>query len=71
MSVSAFEGIVEHGRIRLLNDAELPEHARVFVILPSRSPSESFQIPSPRFVTPDQARDFEKTVFDVEDDVAI
>jgi hypothetical protein len=66
MVVEAFEGIVEKGRIRILNDVALPEQTRVYVVV-QRQP---LQVPSPGFICSEQARDFEKIVLDVTDDVA-
>ncbi|MBN1889263.1 MAG: hypothetical protein JW850_14815 [Thermoflexales bacterium] len=35
MTVMTYEGIVEHGQIRLKSDIRLTEHAKVYVIIPS------------------------------------
>ena len=34
MTVMTYEGIVEHGQIRLKSDIRLPEQAKVYVIIP-------------------------------------
>jgi hypothetical protein len=34
MSISAFEGSVENGLIRLRDDVTLPEHTKVYVVIP-------------------------------------
>lgn len=34
MSITRIEGVVENGQIRIVGNVHLPEHARVYVILP-------------------------------------
>ncbi len=34
MAISTFEGIVENGQIRLRDDVTLPEHTKVYVVIP-------------------------------------
>ncbi|MEO6392891.1 MAG: hypothetical protein ABIP75_13670 [Pyrinomonadaceae bacterium] len=34
MSITRIEGVVENGQIRIVGNVQLPEHARVYVILP-------------------------------------
>ncbi len=34
MGIVTYEGVVEHGQIRLKTNARLPERARVYVIIP-------------------------------------
>lgn len=34
MSVTTVEGVVEGGRVRIVGDVQLPENARVYVVLP-------------------------------------
>jgi hypothetical protein len=67
MAVTALEGIVESGQVRLLDDKTLPEHARVFVIIPDLENNVSLRVASPRLVHKEQACDFEKTVTEVDE----
>ena len=61
MKVTTFEGIIEDGQIRLAADVNLPEHARVFVVVPDAETREAAAyIRSPRLAHPEQAKNFEK-----------
>jgi hypothetical protein len=62
MRFNAIEGIVENGRIRLLEAAPLPEKAKVYVIIADTSPSALPQIRSPRLARPEQSGDFRKRI---------
>ncbi len=41
MSITAYQGRIENGRIRLAEDIRLPENARVYVIVAEAEPDES------------------------------
>ena len=56
MGQSTFEGIVEHGRIRLKDSVHLPENTRVVVIVPQNS--RPIIMPSPRLAHPEDASHF-------------
>ena len=60
MSVATFEGIVENGQIRLPESVSLPEHAKVYVLIPEMSGPSTVHLRSPRLVHLEQAGDFEK-----------
>ena len=57
MGQLTFEGIVEHGQIRLKDEVRLPEKTKVYVIVPE-SGSRPVRFPSPRLVHPEQASHF-------------
>jgi hypothetical protein len=61
MSIVTYEGIVENGQIRLDGNVRLPEHARVYVLLPDAThvplPPVA-HIASPRLVDPQDATRF-------------
>lgn len=38
MSVTTFQGTVENGQVRLATDVRLPEHAKVYVVIPDFAP---------------------------------
>lgn len=61
MSVQTFEGLVENGRIRLLEDAVLPDKTRVYVVVPGAEPRAA-RLWSPRLADPAQASDFRMQV---------
>jgi len=63
MPMTAMEGIVENGRIRLREDVSLPENTRVFVIIDGPVSPRAVHSPavrSPRLARPEQAPDFRK-----------
>jgi hypothetical protein len=66
MKVLTYEATVENGQIRLSEPAHLPEHARVYVVVPSAEEAPRFFMRSPRLAHPEQAKDFIKEV--IEDD---
>ena len=62
MKIAAFQGFVENGQVRLLDNVRLPEKATVFVVVPGAEISTSVYVRSPRLVHPEQAGDFNKEV---------
>ncbi len=50
MSLATYEGIVENGQIRFDDKVELPEHARVYVIVLDTETRPTARIASPRLV---------------------
>jgi hypothetical protein len=59
MKVEAFEGIVDHGRIRLTSDVRLPEKTMVFVVVPE---TRKVKLSSPRLAHPEQMPYFKKEI---------
>jgi hypothetical protein len=53
-----FEGTVENGQIRLPADVHLPEHAKVYVIVPEVPIEGTVHMISPRLARPEQVADF-------------
>ncbi len=68
MAISTFEGIVENGQIRLRDDVSLPEHARVYVVIPDFEAVPQAHVYSPRLAHPQQAADFAKQIVEVDAD---
>ena len=67
MSVTALEGVVENGKIRLRESVFLAENTRVYVIVAdTHGPSPA--APSPRLANPQQATDFRKQVVELPGD---
>lgn len=62
MKVATYEGVVENGRVRLLDDVVLPEKTRVYVVVPGIEAKRVVHIRSPRLADPSQADDFLKMV---------
>ena len=77
MPITAIEGFVENGRIRLREDVVLPENARVVVVVdgfagPGVSPRPiSARVRSPRLAHPEQSADFRKQVVEVSADARL
>jgi len=71
MKVTAYEGIVENGQIKLPDAIRLPEHARVYVIVPASEVTPRFHIASPRLRHPEEASDFAKEVTEEPEDASV
>lgn len=62
MQVVTYEGIVENGQIRLKANVHLPEHAKVYIVVPGEEPAQIAHIFSPRLAHPEQATDFKMEI---------
>ena len=62
MKTVTYEATVENGEIKLSSTARLPEHAKVFVVVPGNEDIPAARINSPRLAHPDQAAFFIKEV---------
>ena len=75
MPLTAIEGIVENGTIRLRENVSLPENTRVVVIIAGSASDESTlpsaRVRSPRLAHPEQSRDFRKQVVEAPPDAGI
>ena len=71
MAISTFEGIVENGQIRIPDGIALPEHAKVFVVIPDFEPAPQAHVYSPRLAHRDQAADFAKQIVQVNPDAGL
>jgi hypothetical protein len=65
------EGIVENGQIRLLENIQLPENTRVYLVLAEAEDSRTAHVYSPRLAHPEQAGDFVKQVLEVSTDAGL
>lgn len=68
MAVLTFEGIVENGQIRLRDQVMLPEHTKVYVVIPDVEVAPQAHVYSPCLAHPEQAVDFAKQVIEVSAD---
>ena len=66
MSVLTLEGVVENGQIRVHSNIPLPEHARVFIVIPDVLAKQGAHLYSPRLVLREQAADFKLDVSEVD-----
>ena len=64
MKILTYEATVENGEIRLSEPAHLPEHTRVYVVVPSAEEVPGFFMRSPRLAHPEQAMEFIKEVIE-------
>jgi hypothetical protein len=62
MKVTTFEGVVEHGQIRLPAGVRLPDKAKVYIVVPDLEIQPVAYIGSPRLAHPEQIADFKKEV---------
>ena len=71
MALFTVEGVVANGQIRLRDDVTLPEHTKVYVVIPEMETAPQAHIPSPRLAHPEQAVDFVKEIIEVSADAAL
>jgi hypothetical protein len=71
MAILTFEGRVENGQIRLTDDVTLPEHAKVYVVIPDSDNAKQARIFSPRLRFPAKAADFVKEIVEVRPDAEL
>jgi hypothetical protein len=62
MGIVTYEGIVEHGQIRLKTNVRLPEKTMVYIIVPDMQIERIVHIASPRLAHPEQTVDFKLEV---------
>lgn len=58
MSVKTFEGFIEKGQIKLRSPMNLPDHTKVYVVVPDSEVEQVAHLHSPRLAHPEQAADF-------------
>jgi hypothetical protein len=71
MAISTFEGVVENGQIRLRDEVKLPEHAKVYVVIPDLELEHPVRIYSPRLVHREQAEKFTMQVIEAPADAKL
>ncbi len=62
MQVTAYEGVIENGQIKLKTNVNLPEKTKVYVIIPDLETQKTVHVYSPRLVHTEQAADFKKEI---------
>jgi hypothetical protein len=67
MAILTVEGVVENGQIRLRGDVTLPEHAKVYVVIPDMATALQVHVYSPHLAHPEQAIDFVKQIVEAAD----
>jgi hypothetical protein len=71
MAILTLEGTVENGQIRLRDDVALPEHTKVYVVIPALESGPQAHIRSPRLAHPEQAAYFAKEMIEVPADAEL
>lgn len=71
MAILTIEGIVENGQIRLRDNVTLPEHTKVYVVIPDVATAPQAHVYSPRLVHPEQAADFAKQIIEASADAEL
>jgi len=71
MAILTVEGIVENGQIRLRDNVTLPEHTKVYVVIPDVATAPQAHVYSPRLLHPEQATDFAKQIIEVSADAEL
>ncbi|MEW6367781.1 MAG: hypothetical protein AB1714_24385 [Acidobacteriota bacterium] len=71
MAILTVEGIVESGQIRLRDPVILPEHTKVYVVIPDVAAASPARVYSPRLAHPDQAADFVKQIIEASTDAPL
>ena len=71
MAILTLEGIVENGQIRLPDEVTLPEHTKVYVVIPALESARPSRIYRPRLVNPEHAAYFAKEVIEVPPDAEL
>ena len=67
MKVLTYEAVVERGEVKLPKTVRLPEHARVFVVVPGVEELPPSMIQTPRLLRPEQVSDFAMEILEDED----
>jgi hypothetical protein len=62
MKVTTYEGTVENGQIKLSEAVQLPERAKVYVVITGVEEATKVHVGSPRLAQPARAVDFVKEV---------
>jgi hypothetical protein len=62
MNVTAVEGTVENGQVKLPPDVHLPDHTKVYVVIPGIVVTPRVHVGSPRLAHPKDAADFQMEV---------
>jgi hypothetical protein len=71
MSFLTFEGRIENGRIRLPDDVKVPDHTKVYVVIPDVTGEPRARVYSPRLGHPQQAAEFAKEIIEVRADAEL
>jgi predicted DNA-binding antitoxin AbrB/MazE fold protein len=71
MGVLTIEGIVDNGQIKIISDVQLPEHTKVYIVVPDMKIEQTVNLFSPRLKNPEQATEFEMEVIEDSSDASL
>ena len=71
MAMFTVEGVVENGHVRLPDNVKLPDHSKVYVVIPGVEAARPARVYSPRLAHPEQAADFTKEIIEVSADAKL
>ncbi|MGA9995607.1 MAG: hypothetical protein WBP93_09340 [Pyrinomonadaceae bacterium] len=71
MGVLTIEGIVDNGQIKLTSDVRLPDHIKVYVVVPDMKIDQTVHLFSPRLKSPEEAAEFEMEVVEESSDASL
>ena len=71
MGVLTIEGIVDNGQIKLASDVRLPEHTKVYVVVPDMKIEQTAHLFSPRLKNPEEVAEFEMEVVEESPDASL
>jgi hypothetical protein len=67
MNVLTYEAIVERGEVKLPETVRLPEHAKVYVVVPGVENLPPSRIETPRVLRPEHVSDFAMEILECEE----
>jgi hypothetical protein len=67
MKVITYEAVVEGGEVKLPETVKLPEHAKVYVVVPGIEDLPPSMIRTPHLARPEEAADFAMEIVEGED----
>jgi hypothetical protein len=62
MSVATFEGIVDHGQIKLKTNIRWPDNTKIYIVVPDYQVEPTAHIFRPRLAHPEPAADFKMEI---------
>jgi len=71
MKIATYEGVIENGKVRLIENIRLPEKRKVYIIIPDLEEQPIAHIGSPRLLHPEQMDDFKKEVLEETNDASL
>ncbi len=71
MSVATYEAIVEQGQIKLPIHVRLPEHAKIYIVVPNADEVQTLYFRSPHLAHREQAARLVKEVSEEPEDASV